>query len=72
MFTIVNETRGDDMVFKEKERYYVFNSLSEYHTYYLTIMKVDKNTIYFCFDGDDEVRSFDVRSDFAFDLIKAL
>ena len=61
-----------DIIFKEKERYYVYNSLSEYHKYFLTIMKVVKNVIYYCYDGDDEVRCFDVSSTFAVDLIKAL
>lgn len=35
-------------------------------------MKVDRNTVYYCYDGDDEVRSFDVSSSFAVDLIKAI
>ena len=71
-FAIVNILKGDDFIFKEKERYFVFNGLSEYHKYFLTIMKVDRNTVYYCYDGDDEVRSFDVSSSFAVDLIKAI
>lgn len=60
------------MIFKEKERYYVYNNLSEYHKYFLTIMKVVQNIIYYCYDGDDQVRCFDVGSTFAVDLIKVL
>lgn len=57
-------------MFKDKERYYVYNSLSEYHKYFLTILKAEKYNVYYCFDGDDEVRCFDVSSSFAVDLIK--
>jgi len=57
-------------MFKEKERYYVFNPQSENHKYYLTIIKVESNIIYFFFDGDDSIKSFVIGSDFEYDLIK--
>ena len=60
------------MIFKERERYRVYNTLSENHGYFLTIIKVCNNMIYYLFDGIDEVKWFDVRSAFAVDLIKVV
>lgn len=60
------------MIFKERERYRVYNTLSENHGYFLTIIKVCNNVIYYLFDGIDEVKWFDVRSNFAVDLIKVV
>ena len=60
------------MIFKEKERYRIYNALSEDHGYFLTIIKICNNTIYYLFDGIDEVKCFNVRSDFAVDLIKVV
>ena len=60
------------MIFKERERYRVYNTLSENHGYFLTIIKVYNNMIYYLFDGIDEVKWFDVRSTFAVDLIKVV
>ena len=60
------------MIFKERERYRVYNTLSENHGYFLTIIKVSNNIIYYLFDGIDEVKWFDVRSNFAVDLIKVV
>lgn len=60
------------MIFKERERYRVYNTLSENHGYFLTIIKVCNNIIYYLFDGIDEVKWFDVRSNFAVDLIKVV
>ena len=60
------------MIFKEKERYRIYNALSEDHGYFLTIIKIYNNTIYYLFDSIDEVKCFDVRSDFAVDLIKVV
>ena len=60
------------MIFKERERYRVYNTLSENHGYFLTIIKVYNNMIYYLFDGIDEVKWFDVRSNFAVDLIKVV
>ena len=60
------------MIFKERERYRVYNTLSENHGYFLTIIKVYNNMIYYLFDGVDEVKWFDVRSNFAVDLIKVV
>lgn len=56
--------------YREKDRYKVFNALSENHGYFLTIIKVIDNTIYYLFDGNDEVKFFEVGSEFDFDLIK--
>ena len=56
--------------YKEKDRYKVFNTLSDNHGYFLTIIKVIDNIIYYLFDGDDEVKFFEVGSEFDFDLIK--
>jgi len=60
------------VIFKERERYRVYNTLSENHGYFLTIIKVCNNIIYYLFDGIDEVKWFDVRSNFAVDLIKVV
>lgn len=60
------------MIFKERERYRIYNTLSENHGYFLTIIKVYNNMIYYLFDGVDEVKWFDVRSNFAVDLIKVV
>lgn len=60
------------MIFKERERYRVYNTLSENHGYFLTVIKVCNNMIYYLFDGIDEVKWFDVRSNFAVDLIKVV
>lgn len=60
------------MIFKERERYRIYNTLSENHGYFLTIIKVCNNVIYYLFDGIDEVKWFDVRSNFAVDLIKVV
>lgn len=60
------------MIFKERERYRIYNTLSENHGYFLTIIKVCNNIIYYLFDGIDEVKWFDVRSNFAVDLIKVV
>lgn len=60
------------MIFKEKERYRVYNPLSENHGFFLTIIKVRNNKIYYFFDGDDEIHCFDIESCFAFDLIKVV
>lgn len=60
------------MIFKERERYRIYNTLSENHGYFLTIIKVCNNIIYYLFDGVDEVKWFDVRSNFAVDLIKVV
>ena len=60
------------MIFKERERYRVYNTLSENHGYFLTVIKVCNNMIYYLFDGVDEVKWFDVRSNFAVDLIKVV
>ena len=60
------------MIFKERERYRIYNTLSENHGYFLTIIKVCNNMIYYLFDGIDEVKWFDVRSNFAVDLIKVV
>ena len=60
------------MIFKERERYRIYNTISENHGYFLTIIKVCNNIIYYLFDGIDEVKWFDVRSNFAVDLIKVV
>ena len=60
------------MIFKERERYRIHNTISENHGYFLTIIKVCNNMIYYLFDGFDEVKWFDVRSNFAVDLIKVV
>lgn len=60
------------MIFKERERYRIHNTISENHGYFLTIIKVYNNMIYYLFDGIDEVKWFDVRSTFAVDLIKVV
>lgn len=60
------------MIFKERERYRIYNTLSEKHGYFLTILKIKENIIYYLFDGIDEVMWFDVRSEFAVDLIKVV
>ena len=56
--------------YKEKDRYKFFNTLSDNHGYFLTIIKVIDNIIYYLVDGDDEVKFFEVGSEFDFDLIK--
>lgn len=56
--------------YKEKERYRVFDTLSEYHGYFLTIIKVIDDIVYYLFDGDDEIKFFEVGSEFDLDLIK--
>lgn len=58
------------MIFKEKERYRIYNTLSENHGYFLTIVKIDKSIVFYLFDGIDEIKWFDSKSDFAVDLIK--
>lgn len=60
------------MIFKEKERYRIYNMLSENHGYFLTIIKIKGNVIYFLYDGIDEVKWFNVGSNFAVDLIKVV
>lgn len=60
------------MIFKERERYRIYNTLSENHGYFLTIIKVCNNIVYYLFDGIDEVKWFDVSSNFAVDLIKVV
>lgn len=60
------------MIFKERERYRIYNTLSENHGYFLTIIKICNNMVYYLFDGIDEVKWFDVRSNFAVDLIKVV
>ncbi len=60
------------LAFKEKERYRIYNSLSEKHGYFLTIIKVDKNIVFYLFDGDDEMKFFEVGSKFEIDLIKII
>jgi len=59
-------------MFKEKERYYIYNPLSDNNRYFLTIIKVDKDVIYYFFDGDDKIQSFKKGSDFEIDLIKVV
>ena len=58
------------MIFKVSERYRIFNTLSENHGYFLTIIKVQDTIVYYLFDGFDEVQWFDISSNFAVDLIK--
>lgn len=58
--------------FKEKERYRIYNTLSDNHGYFLTIIKVIKNKVYYLFDGDEEIKFFEVGSQFEFDLIKVV
>lgn len=70
MTTIVDKKEVIHLEYKEKERYRVFNTLSENHGYFLTIIKVIDNIVYYLFDGDDEVKFFEVGSEFDFDLIK--
>lgn len=63
---------GDRIKFREKERYRIYNTLSENHGYFLTIIKVLKNKVYYLFDGDEEIKFFEVGSQFEFDLIKVV
>ena len=70
MTTIVDKKEVIHLEYKEKERYRDFNTLSENHGYFLTIIKVIDNIVYYLFDGDDEVKFFEVGSEFDFDLIK--
>ena len=58
------------MIFRVKERYRIYNTLSENHGYFLTIIKVNNNIVFYLFDGIDEIKWFDSGSDFAVDLIK--
>lgn len=58
--------------YREKERYRVYNALSDYHGYFLTIIKVVDNKIYYLFDGYDEINYFEVGSKFDVDLIKVV
>ena len=58
------------MIFRVSERYRIFNTLSENHGYFLTIIKVKNTIVYYLFDGLDEVQCFDISSNFAVDLIK--
>lgn len=60
------------MIFKVMERYRIYNTLSENHGYFLTILKINNNIVYYLFDGIDEVKWFDIRSNFAVDLIKVV
>lgn len=60
------------MIFKEKERYRIYNTLSENHGYFLTIIKIDCKIVYYLFDGIDEVKWFDISSNFVVDLIKII
>ena len=52
------------------ERYRVFNEVSENHGNYLTIININKDLIYYLFDGSDQVQCFSSSSEFAVDLIK--
>ncbi len=56
--------------FQEKGRYKIYNALSDNNGYFLTIIKVIDNIVYYLFDGDDEIKYFEVGSNFEFDLIK--
>lgn len=58
--------------FKEKERYRIYNTLSENNGYFLTIIKLINNRVYYLFDGDEEIKFFEVGSQFQFDLIKVV
>lgn len=58
------------MIFKVSERYRIFNTLSENHGCFLTIIKVKDTIVYYLFDGVEEVKWFDISSNFAVDLIK--
>lgn len=58
------------LAIKEKNRYKVYNTLSDYHGYFLTIIKIIDNKVYYLFDGDDEIKYFELGSNFEFDLIK--
>lgn len=60
------------MIFKVKERYRIYNTLSENHGYFLTILKINNNIVFYLFDGIDEIKWFDSNSDFAVDLIKVV
>lgn len=60
------------LIFKEKDRYKIYNGLSEKNGYFLTIIKVIDDIVYYLFDGDEEVKHFKLGSDFEFDLIKAI
>ncbi len=60
------------MNFKEKDRYKIYNYLSDNHGYFLTIIKVIDNFVYYLFDGDDEVKFFELGSNFEVDLIKII
>lgn len=60
------------LIFKEKDRYRIYNGLSEKNGYFLTIIKVIDDTVYYLFDGDEEIRDFKLGSDFELDLIKAI
>ncbi len=70
--TIVECKEGDLIKFKEKERYRIYNTLSDNHGYFLTIIKVIKNKVYYLFDGDEEIKCFEVGSQFELDLIKVV
>lgn len=50
----------------------MYNALSDYHGYFLTIIKVVDNKIYYLFDGYDEINYFEVGSKFDVDLIKVV
>ena len=56
--------------YKKGERYKVYNALSDYHGYFLTIVKKINNVVYYLFDGNEEVKYFEVGSNFEVDLIK--
>ncbi len=60
------------MIFRVKERYRIYNTLSENHGYFLTIIKVSNNIVFYLFDGIDEIKWFDSGSNFAVDLIKVV
>lgn len=58
------------LLFEEKDRYRVYNTLSDYHGYFLTIIRIIDGSVYYLFDGDDEIKNFELGSKFEFDLIK--
>lgn len=57
-------------IFRKGDRYRIYNSLSEKNGNFLTIIKIVDNIIYYLFDGDDEIKFFEVGSKIENDLIK--
>lgn len=59
------------MTYKIKERYKVQNVESDDNGRFLTIIKIEKDTVYYMFDGQEDIHYFQINSIFGDNLIRA-